>query len=52
MAGYVENLPLTQEEIDEAEAYLLEQILPLSPRETARDIDEVFEEVRAKYAKF
>ena len=52
MSNLAENLPLTQKEIDEAEAYLYEQLLPLSPRETARDIDEVFEEVRAKYAKF
>lgn len=52
MAGYVENLPLTEKEIDEAEEYLCEQLLPLGDRKTARPLDEVFKEVIAKYAKF
>lgn len=52
MSDTAENLPLTKEEVEKERAILYKTILPLSPRETARDCDEVFAEVRAKYANF
>ena len=47
MASYVENLPLTQKEIDEAREYLYEQLLPITnPNDpTLRPAKEVFAEV-------
>ena len=52
MSNTAEILALTEEEIEEERNILCDTVLPLSPRETARDCDEVFAEVRAKYAKF
>jgi hypothetical protein len=52
MPDVAESLPLTKEEIEKERAILQDAILPLSPRETARDCDEIFAEVRVKYAKF
>jgi len=52
MSDVAENLPLTKEEIEKERAILHETILPLSSRDTTRDCDEVFVEVRAKHAKF
>jgi len=48
----IKNPPLTKKEIDEARKELHEALLPLSDPAKARPAEEVFAEVRAKYAKF
>jgi hypothetical protein len=52
MQEAIKNPPLTKKEIDEARKELHEALLPLSDPAKARPAEEVFAEVRAKYAKF
>ena len=52
MSELAKNLPLTKEEIEEARKELHEALLPLSDHAKARPAEEVFVEVRAKYANF